>query len=295
MKRRDSMPTPAWQAAGLAGFAVMLLAAPTSAAAGEMCPTPAPGVAVCGAAPELAHELSRRRVGRTLATNPANERLGRLNAPQSSSATMPFAMTPDGDNTNFNTSLTQWGSALSAADQETLKQAKDSAGNELALPKALKSPPRQFDVWAKGRREMFREGGAKEGNALTTYVGADYRMSKNFLFGGMVDDARQTVLAAPDQAGGKAFMAGPYMAYRLTPNFVFDAKAGWGTAQDSAVAGTGSARFATQRLLSEAKLSGHWGFRQWQFTQSGAVTYLGETSGATGNTVDVTRFSVGPE
>jgi hypothetical protein len=46
--------------------------------ASEACQIGAPGVAVCGAAPDLARDLSRRRVDRTLATDPAAERLGRL-------------------------------------------------------------------------------------------------------------------------------------------------------------------------------------------------------------------------
>ena len=90
-------------------------------------------------------------------------------------------------------------------------------------------------------------------------------------------------------------MAGPYMAYRLTPHVTLDAKAGWGAADDSAVAQTGNARFATDRMQSEAKLRGNWGYNQWQFSQSGAVTYLGESTDAIGNSVDVTRLSVGPE
>jgi hypothetical protein len=38
-------------------------------------------------------------------------------------------------------------------------------------------------------------------------------------------------------------------------------------------------------MLSEAKLSGTWGWDNWQLSQSGALTYLDET----------TRLSVGPE
>jgi hypothetical protein len=52
-----------------------------------------------------------------LPTDPAGDRFRRLNAPGTGgTATSPFAVTPDGDNANFNTSLTQWGAALSDAD-----------------------------------------------------------------------------------------------------------------------------------------------------------------------------------
>jgi hypothetical protein len=39
------------------------------------------------------------------------------------------------------------------------------------------------------------------------------------------DESRQSIVTAPDAIDGKAFMAGPYMAYRLTPHVVLDAKA----------------------------------------------------------------------
>ena len=70
---------------------------------------------------------SRARVDRTLATDPTRRPrpagLTTTVAPHGDVVPL-FAMTADGDNTNFKTSLTQWGSALSVADQETLKQAQ---------------------------------------------------------------------------------------------------------------------------------------------------------------------------
>lgn len=60
---------PTLPVAGVAAAALLVFASP--GAASEMCPIGAPGIAVCGAAPDLAEDLSRRRVNRTLATNPA--------------------------------------------------------------------------------------------------------------------------------------------------------------------------------------------------------------------------------
>ena len=73
-------------------------------------------------------------------------------------------------------------------------------------------------------------------------------------------------------------MAGPYMAYRVTPNIRLDAKAAWGTAHDSAISGAESLSLDTNRMLTEARLSGNWGWNSWQLSQSGAVTYIDETS-----------------
>jgi hypothetical protein len=296
--------SPLWAARNLCAsgaWAAALLALAAPAGAGEIC---AAGAASCGLASDLTQDLSRRRVDRTLATDPAGDRIGRLNGDGVTDAALPFAMTPDGDNTNFRTSLTQWSSALSAADREKLEKAKEAAGDGTVLPRAIKPKPQQFDVWARGRRELFSEDGSvsKEGNAITTYVGADYRASRNFLIGGMVqlDDSRTNVLSAPEAVDGKAYMAGPYMAYRITPHVVVDAKAGFGGAEDSAIGESGNADLTTQRIMSETSVTGNWAWNQWQLSQSGGITYLDETSshaasGVPGESVDIARFSAGPE
>lgn len=114
----------------------------------------------------------------------------------------------------------------------------------------------------------------KEGNALTTYVGADYRLRRDLLIGGLVqlDNSHQTILAAPEAVDGTAFMAGPYMAYRVTPHIVLDAKAAWGAGHETATAATASADYATSRMLSEARVSGNWGWDRWQLSQIGGLT-----------------------
>jgi hypothetical protein len=301
MKLWDLSLLQVHHAPAIAMAAALSLALPQMGLAEEICPG-ATSAGACDGTSVLAEDLMRRRVGRTLATNPAGARLNRLNTP-GTSAVVPFAMTPDGSNTNFNSSLSQWTSSLSVADEKVLQEAKEAAGEHLPLPKRVKGPAPKFDVWAQGRSETFTQNGnlSKEGRALSTFVGADYRWHNDLLVGGLVqlDESRHTILAAPDAADGTAYMAGPYLAYRLTPHVLFDAKAAWGTAQDSAIAGSESTAFATERMLSEAKISSNWGWQGWQLSQSGAVTYLDETSaglaGAPGTSVDVTRLSVGPE
>jgi hypothetical protein len=285
--------------------AALLSASLLPSRAAEQCTPGVAGVATaCDAATDLAQGLAQRRVDRTLATDPVSNRAGRLDgatAPQGGDVVPLFAMTADGDNTNFKTSLTQWGSAFSAADQETLKDLQTAIGQDAALPRTMKPKP-QFDIWAQGRRELFVDNGAVQGSAITTYLGADYRWRNDLLIGGMVqlDDSRRSILASPDAAEGAAFMAGPYLAYRLTPNVRLDAKAAWGTAHDSAVSGAESLDLAADRMLTEAKLSGHWGWHAWQLSQSGALTYIDETSlsgipGTGATSLDITRLTVGPE
>lgn len=299
----DSAMTPRVPMLAFAA-AACLLASSLPGRAAEMCSAGVAGIATtCEAASDLAQSLARSRVDRTLATDPLGDRSYRLNnggsAPGGDIVPL-FAMTADGDNTNFKTSLTQWGSALSVADQETLKQVQTGIGENLALPKTVKPRP-QFDIWAQGRRELFVDSGTVQGNALTSYMGADYRWHNDLLIGGIVqlDDSRRSVLASPDASEGAAFMAGPYMAYRLTSNLLLDAKAAWGTAHDSAISGANSISLDTNRMLTEARLTGNWGWNSWQLSQSGALTYIGEMSdgiaGLAATSVDVTRFTVGPE
>jgi len=93
-------------------------------------------------------------------------------------------------------------------------------------------------------------------------------------------------------------MAGPYLAYRLTPHLQLDANAAWGLGQDSAITDGENVAYTTERALSEAKITGNWGWRGWQLSQTGAITYLNETSNGLGEadpSVDIARFSVGPE
>lgn len=288
----------------LAVAASILVASSLPIRTAELCSAGVAGIATtCEAAADLAQSLARTRVDRTLATDPLADRSYRLNNGGSAPAgdVVPlFAMTADGDNTNFKTSLTQWGTALSVADQETLKQLQTGLGEHVTLPKTVMRTP-HFDIWAQGRRELWVDNGTMQANALTSYVGADYRWHDDLLIGGMVqlDDSRRSVLASPDASEGAAFMAGPYMAYRVMPNVLLDAKAAWGTAHDSAISGTDSLCLDTNRTLTEARLSGNWGWNSWRLSQSGALTYVGETrdgiAGIPAASIDVTRFTVGPE
>lgn len=281
-------------ASGLAALGLLVLAVPLPAQAQDECS----GAGICGDASVPAEDLLRRRVNRTLAVGPAEERFTRLDTP-GTSAVVPFEMRPDGNNTNFQTSLSQWSASLSAADEAKLKAASEASEAALPLPQKVTPAPSKFDLWAKGRREDFGDV-ATDGNALTTFMGADYRVDNDLLVGGMVqlDEARQTSLTETG-AAGSANMTGPYLAYRVTPHITFDAKTAWGMGEDNTVVGDERTAFTTQRMLSEAKVTGQWGWQGWQLSQSGGVSYLDETTAKTpelaGTSVDVTRLSVGPE
>jgi hypothetical protein len=160
-------------ARGLAA-ALTLLANCGAASATETCADGTVTSSGCDGLSALAQDLVQRRIDRTLATDPASDRFRRLNAPSSAgtgTATSPFVLTPDGDSANFKTSLTQWGAALSSADQEVLKDARKALDGDASLPQAVKAPAPGFDLWAQGRHESFSENATVTGSALTTYLG----------------------------------------------------------------------------------------------------------------------------
>jgi hypothetical protein len=259
----------------------------------------------CGYAPPLSRDTLQGRVDRTLAVDPTQDRsktrLNRNGPTQGSTA--PFVLKPDGDRTNFTTSLTQWGSAFSAADTRKIEEAKSGFAKDFTLPKPVRTQAPALDVWTENRREEFREDRdrGKRSNAQTTYVGADYRLKSKVLFGAMVqfDDTQKNFSTARDGVETEAYMAGPYVAYRLTPNLTLGARAAWGGANDSTYEGSRSASFTTSRALTQAHVNGNWDLGRWKLMQSTAVTYVDETAVATvpglGETsVGVTRFT-GPE
>ncbi len=252
----------------------------------------------------LSRELMQRRVDRTLATDPANERIDKRFNQTGAAEAQPFAIAPDGKNTNFNTSLTQWGSAITGAEKARFEKAREElAKKKIKLPRELTAANPKLDVWARAHHTAFEADDRKVGDALTTYVGADYKVRRDLLVGGMVqvDETERGIDAnAPGSVAGQAYMAGPYMAYRVTPGITLDAKTAIGVAEDSAVADTGSADFATNRMLSEARVTSNVAIDKWTLTQKGAVTYIDERSsasvpGVAGSAVDATRLSVGPE
>jgi hypothetical protein len=252
----------------------------------------------------LSRELMQRRVDRTLATDPANERIDKRFNQTGPAEAQPFAIAPDGKNTNFNTSLTQWGSAITGAEKARLEKAREElTKKKIKLPREITAANPKLDVWARAHHTPFEADDRKVGDALTTYVGADYKLRRDLLVGGMVQVDETERAIDPNTAGsvaGQAYMAGPYMAYRVTPGITLDAKTAIGVAEDSAVADTGSADFATNRMLSEARVTSNVAIDKWTLSQKGAVTYIDERSsasvpGVAGTAVDATRLSVGPE
>jgi hypothetical protein len=157
-------------------------------------------------------------------------------------------------------------------------------------------------VWAESRQAPFQTiDGAPA--LTTTYFGADYRLGSDLLFGAMVqrDDRIVTLPVGGEVTATDAYLAGPYAAYRLSSNLVLGARASWGETSDGSTALVGEdANFTSNRLLIEARLSGSWGFGEWQLMPAAALTHVDEIAiaaipGLVGTSTVLTRFTAGPE
>jgi Autotransporter beta-domain len=163
------------------------------------------------------------------------------------------------------------------------------------------TPDDGASVWAESRQAPFETvGGATA--VTTTYFGADYRLGSDLLLGGMVQmvDRIVTLPVDGELTATDAYLAGPYAAYRLSSNLVLGARASWGEISDGTTLLSEETDFTTSRLLTEARLSGSWGFGEWQLMPAAAVTHVDETSiaaipGIAETSVAMTRFTAGPE
>jgi hypothetical protein len=156
-------------------------------------------------------------------------------------------------------------------------------------------------VWAESRQAPFQTvGGASA--LTTTYFGADYRLGSDLLLGAMVqrDDRIVTLPIDGEVTATDAYLAGPYAAYRLSPNLVLGGRAAFGETSDGTTLLSEETDLTISRLLTEARLSGSWGLGEWQLMPAAAVTHVDEIAisaipGLSETNVAMTRFTAGPE
>lgn len=256
----------------------------------------------------MAHSVTqtflRDRIARSGATVPDSRFDARLNGrawdPNANGA-MPFSIQPGGDGAGFSTSLSQWGSWEAKSDAETINQAKPLLKDGKKAPAPVKVGGRQVDVWTQTRVSGLKNEPLKNGEqAYTSEVGADYRLRPGLLVGGVVqlDSAEKGNIIPGGSASGQGFMAGPYVAMKLSPNVTMDAKAAWGQADDSVKVGTSSSDFTTTRRQVKARVKGNWNWSNWRFTPNAAIESRGESANSPTDSsaaeASTERVSVGP-
>ena len=87
---------------------------------------------------------------------------------------------------------------------------------------------------------------------------------------------------------GRGWMAGPYLAARLTPNLYFDTRAAWGRSTNHVdPLGFYVDTFTASRALAAAKLTGDWTWGQLRVRPSAEVIWFRETQAAYENALGI--------
>ena len=121
----------------------------------------------------------------------------------------------------------------------------------------------KFDVWAEAQIQDFDFQGA-DGDFSILYFGADYLVSDNVLIGGLVqvDDFSLNDANEAGYVSGDGFLAGPYATVRLGEKLYVDARAAWGSSDNSVnPLGSFTDDFDTNRALYAGTLTGDWTFK----------------------------------
>ncbi len=252
----------------------------------------------CSSSLNISRQFLQQRADRTLAAAPETGQIaGRFSGSAwdpGANGAAPVSVAPGDDAATLKTSLSQWGSFIARSDAQKIEEAKKLAPKGLKLPAPAVVQQRSVDVWTETRFN-YADGRDAASRGYTSYLGADYAIGRNVLFGAMaqLEDLHQSTADwGPSGAAGEAYLAGPYVAMRLTPNLTLDAKAAWG--QGSVDAGAGN--LASDRSLAEARLKGNWSVNDWRLSPSASVSRVTESAAnVPGTAVEVERLSVGPE
>jgi Autotransporter beta-domain len=157
-------------------------------------------------------------------------------------------------------------------------------------------------VWLDTRQVTSQPASLDAPAPTTVYFGADYRLGSDVLIGAMVqrDNRSANPLIDSDGIAPDVYLAGPYAAYRLSPNLVFGARAAWGESSDGTTSDSDQESLTRSRLLTEARLSGNWAVGNWQLMPAASITYVDDAavasiSGLSDITVQTTRLTAGPQ
>jgi chitinase len=158
-------------------------------------------------------------------------------------------------------------------------RAQASTSLNVARAAAGDRSARAFDIWAEATFASLDYNGL-EGNFSVIYAGADYRLGKNVLVGGLVQFDRYSPDGArrAGTASGDGWMAGPYVTARIAPNLYADVRAAWGKSDNTiSPLGTYVDPFETSRALYSGSLIGQFDLgANTQFRPEIAVRHLDE-------------------
>ena len=233
--------------------------------------------------PDLSRRLSSGRTGATPNAFAMDMTRGRMNA-------------------TLSTSL----SAIRQEAEESEKQMPDAERFSLDGRTGRDS----LDVWFQASYSSVSDerGGFKNETDFGLYsIGADFMANDRLLFGALIQlDQAETITGdLSSEVEGTGWMAGPYVAVKLTDGLFFDARGALG-GSDNTVNPIGTYRdeFITERYLAEAHLTGEIITGNWRLSPRAGLAYFGEEQEAyrdslgfdiPSQTITIGRFTAGPE
>jgi outer membrane autotransporter protein len=186
----------------------------------------------------------------------------------------------DGSSTRFmfSTSLQQ---ILQASRKEKSTESPMGLGPTTPYATGFVSP--RVDVWVEGQATRFQnDADDSDGHVGLVYFGADYQVMPGLIVGSLLQfydmaessSALDSNTSGPSKTSGRGWMAGPYFAARLTSNLYLDARAAWGSSDNTVKPfATYVDQFDTDNWLARADLTGNWEYGPWRFTPSVDIAY----------------------
>ncbi|MCP2671227.1 Ig-like domain-containing protein, partial [Maricaulaceae bacterium EIL42A08] len=178
----------------------------------------------------------------------------------------------------LNASMTMSLSAIRQAASERENRMPDQQAFSLAGQTGMSS----LDVWFEASYASVNDdrAGLDADTDFGMYaIGVDMMVRDDILIGVLAQfDQAETVTGEyRSQVEGEGWLAGPYMAARLSETLVFDARVAWGQSDNEVnPIGTYWDDFETDRWLAEANLVGDIITGSWRFSPGVGIAYFWE-------------------
>lgn len=175
------------------------------------------------------------------------------------------------------------GALTFSGDLRSLRQAAAArfGSGDSAAAMEVNSGAYPIDVWFGGSYTYFDSavgGVAQSGDIATVQFGVDSRLDENWLVGvAAFGDLLVSDVSTGSHTSGLGFMTGPYVVASIDGPLTLEALAAVGRAYNRIeTSGQSDARYASDRLLLTARLSGDWSYGGWSFRPSTRATYYAE-------------------
>ncbi len=131
-------------------------------------------------------------------------------------------------------------------------------------------------VWVEGHWSHV-ETDTAQSNLGLLYLGIEYRVAQNFLFGLLTqfDWTREQNDTDSADVAGFGWLSGPYFVTRLNENLFFDGRVAWGQSDNTvSPIGTYTDNFETTRWLIRSRITGDFDWVGWRINPELGFVYM---------------------